>query len=98
MLSLTPSPPINWVAFVEGKLRDIHKVRKIVPASKDLDNAYRLFKRGVAIRDLVNIEIRKHTKLRVPNDLAQRVRTYLDTHAEVPWDTAVAIIAGWQTE
>jgi hypothetical protein len=31
----------------------------------------------------------------VPAHLEQQVRAYLAEHPEVPWDAAVAAIAGW---
>ena len=82
------------VAFVERKLEE-NGVRKLVPPRTLLADTYRLFKRGVAIRQLVEQELAKPNAVRVPADLAKQARAYLVEHPEVPWDVAIATIAGW---
>jgi hypothetical protein len=44
---------------------------------------------------LVEQELAKPNAVRVPADLAKQVRAYLVEHPEVPWDVAIATIAGW---
>jgi hypothetical protein len=83
------------VAFVERKLQ-ANNVRKLVPQRADLADAYRHFKRSVRIRQLVEQELAKPEAIAVPADLFKRVRAYLVEHSEVPWDVAVAVIAGWK--
>jgi hypothetical protein len=83
------------VAFVERKLQE-NRVRKLVPGRADLADAYRHFQRGVRIRQLVEQELAKPDAIRVPADLVTQVRAYLAEHPEVPWDVAVAVIAGWK--
>jgi len=70
-------------------------VHKLIPARNGLAAAYRLFKRGVAIRKLVETELAKPDGIRVPANLDKQVRAYLADHSDVPWDAAVARIAGW---
>ena len=73
-------------------------MRKLVPKRATLADAFRLFKRAVEIRQLVEQELAKPDGVRVPADLAKRVHAYLVEHPEVPWDNAVAAIAGWEAE
>ena len=80
------------VDFVERKLQE-NGVGKVVPKKADLVEAYRLFKNGERIRELVAAEIAKPDKTAVPADLEKRVRAYLRKNPEVPWDVAVRSIA-----
>ena len=79
------------IDFVERKLTALG-VRKLVPVRSTLDDAYRMFKRGERIQQLIDAELAKPNDVRVPKDLARRVRAYLQEHPEVPWDAAVARI------
>ena len=85
----------QFVAFIERKLQE-HGVRKVVPKNDELAAAFRLFKRGVRIRKLVEDEIARLRGGSVPADLRKRVQAYLAQHPEMPWDVAVAHIAGWK--
>jgi hypothetical protein len=80
------------VAFVERKLQE-NRVSKVVPKKADLIEAFRLFKEGERIRELVEKELAKPNGAAVPADLEKRVRAYLKKHPEVPWDIAVRHIA-----
>ena len=82
------------VAFVERKLQE-NGVRKVIPANGLLADTYRLYKRGAAIKQLVDAELAKPNEEAVPDDLKARVQAYLEEHPERPWDVAVAhIVAG----
>ena len=83
------------VALVERKLKALG-VRKLVP--DDLAGAYRLFKRGVTIREEVAKRIKSFGAVDVPADLDARVRALLKAHPAMAWDEAVAIIAGWSKQ
>ena len=82
------------VAFVEYKLQQ-NGVRKLVPKRATLVDTYKLFKRGVEIRELVEQGLAKPNGIRVPADLVKQVHAYLEENPEAPWDAAVAHIAGW---
>ena len=79
------------IDFVERKLTALG-VKKIVPVRSTLDDAYRMFKRGERIQQLIDAELAKPNNMPVPKDLGRRVRAYLQEHPEVPWDVAVANI------
>jgi hypothetical protein len=83
------------IDFVERKLTALG-VRKLVPARSALDDAYRLFKHGERIQQLIDAELAEADDVRVPKDLKRRVQAYLQEHPEVPWDVAVARIANPQ--
>ena len=65
------------------------------PKHDELAAAYTLFKRGVGIRQMVVVATTNAEPVTVPQDLEGRVRAYLIEHPQVPWDVAVAHIAGW---
>ena len=99
---LKPLPPDparhqDSAIALERKL-EAFGVKKVVPKKTDLDEAYRLFKRGVHIRKIVADEIAKYGKPPVPKDLAKQVRAYLEEHPECPWDEAIAHIAGYTAD
>jgi Topoisomerase 6 subunit A/Spo11, Toprim domain len=83
------------VTFVERKLKQ-HCVKKIVPDKKELAEAYRLFRRGKAIDEIVQRELQKFDPgaVEVPADLEKRVRKHLSKHPADRWDAAVEAIAG----
>jgi DNA topoisomerase VI subunit B len=85
----------EMVEFVENKLRR-HGVKKIVPQNEDLADAYQLYKRGVAIRETVRAEIAAFREVSVPADLEERLRALLKQNPAMPWDEAVAVVAGWR--
>ena len=82
------------VGFVERKLTD-NGIAKIVPKQSELADAYRLFARGREAEKVFKRELRKlngGSAVKVPRDLAIRVRDYLDQHPTKRWDDAVAAI------
>jgi DNA topoisomerase VI subunit B len=76
------------VELVEEKLKG-HGVRKLVPKRSDLAEAYRVFKRGSAISEIVKAEIAKSSHIDVPGDLTECVQDYLNQNPELPWDEAL---------
>ncbi len=82
------------VALVERKLRQ-HGLKKVMPKPTDLAKAYRLFKRGEAINEIVVGKIAEFKNLPVPADLEKRVKALLKDKPQMPWDDAVAQIAGY---
>ena len=79
------------IDFVDRRLTEL-KVRKIVPVRDTLADAYRQFRRGERIQQLIDVELAKPDNAPVPRDLVRQVRAYLEEHPEVPWDAAVAHI------
>ncbi len=66
-------------------------VRKIIPAKKDLDEAYRLFVRSQRFKQVVDEALadRIEAAIAVPKDLEARVKAYLKEHPATAWDHAV---------
>ncbi len=67
---------------------------KLIPPRADLD-ALPAVQARRSDSSVVEQELAKPDGMRVPADLIKQVRTYLAEHPEVPWDVAVATIAGW---
>jgi hypothetical protein len=85
----------QFISFVERKLNE-HGVKKIVPDTDELEDAYRLFARGHAAKQLVNRELKKldgDASVQVPGDIENQVRQYLAQHPADRWDLAVRRIA-----
>ena len=85
----------QFVAFIESKLRQ-HGIKKVVPAKHVLAEAYRLFVRSHEAKRVVQRELEhlnSGVNVKVPPDLVERVRTYLEEHPQARWDEAASEIA-----
>lgn len=81
------------VDLVERRLEQ-NGVGKVVPCIGDLAEAFRHYARAPAIKEAIEraIEAMPADAIAVPDDLAERVRAYLDDHPECPWEDAVAAL------
>jgi hypothetical protein len=86
-------PSDQLVAFIERKLTE-RGVNKIVPDTKLLGDAYRLFVKSKRIEKIVAEAIKDFDDedIAAPDDLGSRVAAYLKEHAELRWDAAIAAI------
>jgi hypothetical protein len=85
----------QFIAFVERKLTE-HGLKKIVPDKHQLADAYRLFVRSDAAKQIVRRELKKldgDTAVQVPRDLDKQVREHLAQRPADRWDEAVRQIA-----
>jgi hypothetical protein len=86
----------QFVDLIEGKLAE-HRVRKVVPVVGDLEDAYRLFRRGAAMKRVVEeaIAAMSTEEIAAPGDLARRLDAYLAKRPASSWDAAIeALVAG----
>jgi Glu-tRNA(Gln) amidotransferase subunit E-like FAD-binding protein len=83
-------PSDVFIAFVERKLAE-HGIKKVLPETDQLEEAFRLFARGERIRQSVEevIETLSDEETSVPSDLEKQVRAYLEDHPDEPWSAAV---------
>ncbi len=96
-VELNALSPAELVDLIERKLQE-YGIKKVVPKKSDLAEAYQVFKRGVMIREMVADVIANAKPAKVPADLAQQVRTLLNDDPTIPWDAAVARVAGYEVE
>jgi len=82
------------VAFIEGKLAE-HGIKKIVPKTDLLGDAYRHFVRSKRMQEIVEnaIEEMDEQDIALPTNLGDRVAAHLKQHPELRWDEAVEAIA-----
>jgi hypothetical protein len=82
------------VAFIEGKLAE-HGIKKIVPKTDLLGDAYRHFVRSKRMQEIVEnaIEEMDEQDIALPTNLSDRVAAHLKQHPELRWDEAVEAIA-----
>jgi transglutaminase-like putative cysteine protease len=82
------------VDLIERRLDD-NGIKKVVPASDRLADAFRAYTRAPKITEAIEKAIKElpDDAVEVPADLEERVRDYLDEHPECPWEEAVAAIA-----
>src|SRR5262245_15777673 len=92
-------PSDVFIAFVERKLAE-HGIKKVIPESNKLEEAFRLFARGERIRQAVEeaIEALEDEEIDVPDDLDRRVREYLEENPAKPWTEAVHRLADEEGE
>ena len=92
-VELNALPSDQLVAFIERKLTE-HGVKKVVPDTDLLGDAYRLFVRSKRVEEVVAkaIEDIDDEDIDLPADLAARVADYLKDNPTVRWDAAVAAI------
>lgn len=85
----------QFISFVERKLNE-HGVKKIVPDTDELEDAYRLFTRSHMAKQIVKRELKKldgDAAVKAPGDFKSQVRQHLAQHPADRWDTAVRQIA-----
>jgi hypothetical protein len=78
------------VAMIERKLQ-AHGLEKAVPDDDTLAETYRAFHRSQQLRakfEKLSADF-KQSKIKVPDDLGERVRAMLDQHKDLRWDDAV---------
>jgi hypothetical protein len=87
----------KFVSWIEAKLNQ-HGVKKLVPDQSTLEDAFR---RATAAKymndqlDEIEKEAAKHAKdIAIPADLSAQVERKLGRDRAIPWDVAVADIAG----
>ena len=85
----------QFVAFVERKLAEAG-ARKVIPDAALMKETYRTLAREAKARSALEAELERIAAVAVktPNDLAKRVRAYLDKHPTETWDAAVREIVG----
>jgi DNA topoisomerase VI subunit A len=84
----------QFVEFVERKLEE-NEVEKVIPDADQLAESFRLFKRSKGLEELIEKALAEHeaAEVTIPPDLGDRVRNYLESNPEAPWDEALAAIA-----
>jgi hypothetical protein len=90
----------QFIAFLEQKLKE-HRIEKVVPEKDELADAYEFFVRNLDLEKAIERVIKNHEyedNIKVPDDLAKRVRKVLSTRKELRWDSAVFKIAGGKIE
>jgi hypothetical protein len=85
----------RFIEYVEEKLTE-HGVGKVIPDTRTLDDAYRLFVRSSRAKRVVERALAEMSAEQItpPADLKERVRAYLSEHPHVAWDDAVATLVG----
>ena len=80
----------EFLDFLEEKLTE-HSVGKVVPDSRMLADAYRLFTRGKRARQVVEeaLAAMSADDSAAPPDIEKRVRDYLTENPDASWDDAV---------
>jgi hypothetical protein len=81
------------VDLVERRLEQ-HGIKKIVPATDRLTEAFRAYTRAPKIKEAIEKAIADmpDDAVEVPPDLEEQVEAYLEEHPECPWEEAVAEI------
>ena len=82
------------VAFIERKLAE-HGIKKLIPKTDLLRDAYRLFINSKRVEEIVAeaIDDIESENITVPANLSTRVAAHLRQHPKLRWDRAVAAIA-----
>jgi hypothetical protein len=82
------------VAFIERKLAH-HGIKKVIPDTDLLGDAYRLFVNSKRVEEIVQkaIEEIENEDVSVPADLGAKVAAHLQQNPTLRWDEAVAAIA-----
>lgn len=82
-----------FVKFVEDKLRE-RGIEKVIPDEGTLDKAFCLFKRSEHMKRVVEkaMAAEKPADIMPPDDLSERLHSYLDEHPTITWDEAIAAI------
>jgi hypothetical protein len=81
------------IEMIERKLQ-AYSLEKVVPDDDTLTETYRAFHRSQQLRakfEEFNADF-KHTKIKVPDDLGEKVRAVLDQHKDLRWDDAVQVV------
>ena len=84
----------QFIAFLERKLQQ-HGVKKVIPDSDLLGEAYRAFAKSNRAEKIVAKALKENGKVKVdgpPDDLADKVATYLKKNPTARWDAAIAAI------
>ena len=84
----------EFVAWIEGKLEK-HGVSKIIPKDDELATAYRRAADQAVVQKRIDemLEDREAGKeVRVPDDLTNQVKKYLNEKPKISWDRAVKYI------
>jgi hypothetical protein len=85
----------QMIEMIERKLKELG-IKKLVPQTADLTEAWRLFERGERIKGVVEEAIKgmgEETPVEPPKGLLKAVKAYLKANPAAPWDEAVAAIA-----
>jgi hypothetical protein len=81
------------IAMIERKLK-AYGLKKVIPDRALLAEAYQTFYRSQQLREkFEKIEDEfEQTKIEVPRNLKEKVRTILDKHDDLRWDDAIQIV------
>jgi hypothetical protein len=87
----------QFITHLERKLKE-NGIVKVVPEDDQLANAYKFFVRNLDLEKAIEQVIKNYESdeddIKVPDDLAKRVRKVLSTRKELRWDSAVYKVAG----
>jgi hypothetical protein len=83
----------DLVAMIERKLK-AHGLKKVVPDADLLGEAYKEFHRSNELREAFEeLESEfEETEIKVPKNLAKRVREILNKHPDLRWDDAIQTV------
>ena len=91
----------QFIAFLERKLKE-HGIAKVVPDKDELEKSCKFFVRNLAIEKIVRRELKGRKfdddAIKVPNNLAGKVKKLLSRHPELRWDSALYQVAGGKLE
>jgi hypothetical protein len=83
------------ISFIERKLAK-HKIKKVIPDKTTLENIYRSNIEAERVKTIVKKALAasgKKARVKIPADLAVRVRAHLKAQRTASWENAVAHIA-----
>jgi hypothetical protein len=83
------------VEMIESKLKE-YGLKKVIPENKVLADTYRAFHRSQQLRERFE-ELQEEfddeaSKVRVPKDLKEQIRTILDKQNDLRWDDAIKLV------
>jgi hypothetical protein len=83
----------NLIAMIERKLKD-YGIEKVIPDDDVLAESYKEFHRSKELREeFEELEERfEESKIEVPKNLKEQVRTILNKHEDLRWDDAVQVV------
>lgn len=94
-VELNAIPSDVFITMIEQKL-DQNGLKKILPDAQQLADVYRLLKHSEQNQRIVEevLARRGDFEITVPEDLEQRVRSYLEANPAETWDEAIEAIVG----
>jgi hypothetical protein len=89
-VEINAMPSDVFIGFIEDKLREAG-VRKVVPSTSMLSQAYIAFARGKKAQAALQGELERlrRSEIEVPDNLEQRVAAALDDDPALPWHAAL---------